>query len=459
MVNGYLSAGRTIVGLLVDGVPDTPLVACTVVLDDRVGVVLELPFAKGVGAEHLVPVDRWVNGDELPENLTLEAVGKVIGLYGTRVIERSLGGSVERARIGVQEAVMGVREIDHARAFAIGELRSQIDGLQEWTRFRASSTETSVDDAGVRRLVITVAAVDEFTWQQGDALMRISNDWRHTDGPDGMEFEESVVLTSTFTNSRPFQDHYAEQRKVVALLTLMLGVGIRFRRHEVKDSRFPTEVMGTPHFEFHELLSSRTIQDYTIPKPDPAQMRIRGIAYLQQLKPEDLVRWAENYEAWRRVIDPTVGVLSRSGLFVEDVVISTNLSLESAGHILPHADGEEDTFSSAARPTSATFVYRAVQSLDLDWAAIADTPIGLARAVATNYNTIKHHDRGAMPPAQETHLIGELSLIIVRLLALNVLDPTGQRTKDATHARGGVIARFQQSKLRIDDSGNFVSGP
>ncbi len=351
---------------------------------------------------------------------------------------------------------MGVREIDHRRAFAIGELRSQIDGLQEWTRFRAASTETNIDDASVRRLVITVAAVDEFTWQQGDARMTISNDWRHIDRSDGMEFEERVVLTSTFTESRPFQAHYAEQRKVVALLTLMLGVGIRFRRHEVRDSRFPTEVMGTPHLEFHELLSSRTIQDYTIPKPDSAQMRIRGIAYLRQFKPEDLARWAENYEAWRRVIDPTVGVLSRSGLFVEDVVISTNLSLEAAGHILPYADGEEDTYRAAGQLTSATFIYRAVKSLDLDWVAIADTPIGLARAVATNYNTIKHYDRGAMPPAQETHLIGELSLIVVRLLALNMLDPSGQRTKDATSARGEIITRFEQSGLRIDNSGSFV---
>lgn len=67
------------VGLLVDGIPETPLVACAVTLDDRVGIVLELPFANGVGAEHLMPVDRWVNGGELPANLTLESVGKVIG--------------------------------------------------------------------------------------------------------------------------------------------------------------------------------------------------------------------------------------------------------------------------------------------------------------------------------------------------------------------------------------------
>ncbi len=453
----YLEVGRPITGLLVDGVNGTPSVVGTLTLDRVRGVVVETPFVReGVNGQFAY-VDEWINKGGLPANLTLEAVGKVIGLYKTQVIERTVGGTIETARIGIKEAVLGVRETDHARALVVKEARSQIDGLQEWSQFRAASSRSDFDERTlVRRLVITVEAVDEFVWQQGGATMRISNDWRSTDGTDGLEFDESVVLTSTFQEAHPFADHYKEQRKVVALLTLMLGVAIRFRRHEVKDDRFATEVMGRSVSGFHELISSRTVADYSLPKPDAARMRNWGVAYLKQLEPAALVRWADSYEAWRRVIDPTVGVLSRSGVFLEDVVISTNLSLEAAGHILPSATGEEVTYR-GKKPTSATYIFRCLSSLGLDWSRVAATPIGLARAVANNYNTIKHFDRGSMPPARETHLVGQVSLIVVRFLALMLLDPTGARVREADYARGEVFEWFRQSRLRIDDTGAFVS--
>ena len=58
------------------------------------------------------------------------------------------------------------------------------------------------------------------------------------------------------------------------------------------------------------------------------------------------------------------------------------------------------------------------------WSEIAESRMALARAIANNYNDVKHPKRGPMPPAEHTYVAGKVALLVVRLLALRLMEPS-----------------------------------
>jgi hypothetical protein len=64
-----------------------------------------------------------------------------------------------------------------------------------------------------------------------------------------------------------------------------------------------------------------------------------------------------------------------------------------------------------------------------------------------------------MPPIQQSYLIGEVSLLVVRLLAVNLLDDTGALVKAQGNGRlfQGVVRNFRESNWHIDGDGKFVA--
>ncbi|WP_348788455.1 hypothetical protein [Leifsonia sp. NPDC080035] len=451
-----LEPGKTLSGFVIDGVEETPYVVGTLTLDER-GVEVELPYLPHLPTKQFETIEQWVDGEALPANLIFETLGGRVSLYGNRSTGWT-SGNISQGRFRPDEAVLGDRMGDLQEPLTVTEVKSTLDGLSEWTGFKAIKQETHVDEQSrVKRITAEVESVDEFTWQQGDAKMTITTHW-HGDGKrNGLHIDEWVVLTTEFPTSRPFINHLMEQRKVRSLLTLMLGAGIAWRKHEVRDERFAVVMPdGSLLPLFYEVISRRTVRDYALPVPDHTALRRDGVAYLPQLQPAALTRWAALYEEWSRVIDPTVGVLSRSGAFAEDIVISTNLSLEAGGHLLPASKDEEALYGS--KKSTSRHIFRCLESLGLDWSEAADSLWGLAEAIADNYNTIKHYDRGEMPPTQETYVIGRLSLVVVRLLALNLLDETGQLVKayGESWQFQRLLRYFADSNLHIDWKGDFV---
>ena len=77
---------------------------------------------------------------------------------------------------------------------------------------------------------------------------------------------------------------------------------------------------------------------------------------------------------------------------------------------------------------------RAVPSVILD-------EVGSEECVNT-YNDIKHFDRGEFPDAPVSHLISIITRMIVRLLALHIIDGSGTLLKD--HREDGAMWKIQQ---------------
>ncbi len=168
-------------------------------------------------------------------------------------------------------------------------------------------------------------------------------------------------------------------------------------------------------------------------------------------------RWAEQFETWKRFIFPAVGVLGRREAFMEDVIISTSMSIEAAGQIIGVREGEEPTYY-RGRPTTATNVYRCLNLLGVPWGSITTDHQSLARAIANVYNDIKHFDRGGFPETSVSHTISHITKMIVRLLTLHILDENGGLLRQ--YREQGAMWKVQRYSevygLTFDERGHAV---
>jgi hypothetical protein len=155
-----------------------------------------------------------------------------------------------------------------------------------------------------------------------------------------------------------------------------------------------------------------------------------------------------------------VGVLNRPNAVLEELVVNASMSLEAAGNIIGPVP-QEANISRARKPTTAVLNYRSISSLGLDLSGISESPDGLARAIANNYNTIKHYDRGEFPEPLETYTVSLLVVMIARLVAVNLVDPTGGLSQRFwSRIAAPELKEFcRQRDVFIDSAGHFTKYP
>lgn len=465
-----LNVGDSLAVLLMDGVEATPYVGATLRMTER-GVEVEVPHLHGHAADQFSHVDDWFRKMSLPENMVAHTREGAIYLFGCRWSGYSpaSGTRVGTGKFRVTEALLNEWDARLSSQFVVQICRSQADGMIRWSRRTAVTTDSVLNEAGrTKALDIHVETPTPIEWQQGTATLRIRNSWRSEQIEDGLtrihQIADDVVLESEFNEPRSFIDHLVEQRKALHLLVFLFGTGLSFRKHRVQDESITTrlltgKVVGNP---FSEVISVQTMRERSRPIPARNQLD-RPLLVLDELGAEGLATWGgANYEAWERFILPSVTIIEAQHRFVEDIVTSTSMSMEAAGQLLGKQSGEESTYGQGRKPapTTATNVYRCLAVLDIGWGDYIHSNVGLARAVANSYNTIKHPSRGGFPDPAETHLVADVSELIVRLLAVRL---TGQVAKLLTrYAEGNELwpikQRFETQQLRIaDENGSWIA--
>lgn len=466
-----LPFGKSLAGLLVDGVTDTPYAGCTLRIDETNGAVIEVPYVQDDSTGQFAPVQTWFSTRTPPENMLLKTADGEVSLFEVQWSGHSAksGRRVSLGRLRPSEIVLARREADLSSPLLVSEVRSHIDGLKEWSGFTAINQHSKTDDNGlVKKAVVEVASLLSVEWSQGDATMTLQTDWRLAD-PETHEdpslgIFEWVVLDSKFAQPARFFDHLMEQRKIVHLLILVFGGAIHFRKHRVRDETFTVRFGNSKliHYPFVELISRRTVREYAETLPTKADLQ-QPLVYLAQLGPDGLTQWAEGYETWKRFILPAVGILGRRGVFVEDLVVSLSMSLEAGGHLVGVREGEKTTYTKGRKPkpTTATYVYRCLHSLDVDWGGHIESIVGLARAAANTYNSIKHFDKGEFPDNDETYLVSIVLRQVVRLMVLDILDPSGALLKNFREEGSlwRIHEKFRDLELRILDDGGWTAAP
>lgn len=460
-----LSIGDSLAGVLVDGMEDTPFVVATLTYTETRGVRIEVPYIYRAQTEQFRSAETWFDTGTPPNNLAFLTKGGTLSLFGCQYSGHSMniGQGYSMGIIAPDEVVLKGRDGTFADPLAVTQCKSEIDGLSEWTGFKAVDHERFTDGHGrIQKVVVTAKSVEGLSWRQGDATMTLSTTWSTSKSSPGFQISERVTLESSFSAPRAFADHLAEQRKVLSLLTLMFGRPVHFRRHEIRDDRFPDKTLsgGGIGKSFHELISRRTVREFSQPRPTVKELG-RPLAFMVQVGVSGLTQWNQNYQDWKRFIEPTVSALRTSGGVLENIVVNASMSLEAAGNLLGPVSGEEETLNRAGRPTIATHVFRSIASLDLDWSKVSESVVGLSRAIAKNYNTIKHYDRGEFPDPSQTYVVSMVATTVVRLLALRLLDPSGQLVREygKTSDFASLAEVFEQQDLFVEDSGAFTGYP
>jgi len=461
----HLEFGASIAGLLVDGVEETPYVGATLRLLDPRGVEVEVPYFSRHKAPQFTNVDEWFSTQTPPKNMLLYAPEGAISLFDVAWGGHSENWGGVRTSVGTlrpSEAVLGRREGPLEDPLLMAQMHSRIDGLNEWTRLSSVSHESETDENNhIQAVTYKLRSPESVEWQQGEARLTLRGGWTIADDYNAVRhqtrIEDTVTVVSEFDEPRSFWDHFVEQRKVATLLVFLYGRPISFREHRLRDDRFAARMNNGRIYDHprYEIISRHTIRDRTVPVPTRKELG-RPIAHLGQITGEGLHAWSNAYEPWSRFILPSMSVVGRTSPYIEDLVVSTSMGLEAAGGILGEQGGEGPTLNRRGNPTTSTYVYRVLHHLALNWGEVG-SEIGLARAVANNYNDVKHADRGDFPDNDATFLVSRVNRLVVRLLALTL---TGRGDELLEPYRTGgemwsIKEDFRLNHLGVNEDGSW----
>lgn len=462
-----LEFGDHFSGLLVDGAEATPFVGAMLRLTRDKGITVEVPYVADSAVPQFGHVQAWFKDQSPPKNMLLVTPEGTISLFDVAWSGHSENWGGMRTSIGTMRpdlAVLDTRRGELTDPLLIAEMHSRLDGLNEWARHSAMDSTREFDDQDrIQSVTMLLHRDDGMTWKQGDATLTIRARWFRLDEQDGYDrkttVDNNVHIESTFSaGPMPFWEHFAEQRKVANLMVFLFGRPLAFREHKVRDDLFASlapdgRIAARPPTE---IISRHTYRERHAEVPSKKDLW-DPIAYMAQVGVEGLETWSDSYQTWERFILPSASVLGRNERFLEDVVVSTSMSIEAAGGILGAQDGERMTWSKRGRPrpTTATYVYRCLAVLDVKWPERIGERVGLSRAIARNYNDVKHYDRGDFPNFVESYVVSEINQMIVRLLAVYI---TGRGAELlAPYREGKNLYEIRQMLdgygIRVDEAG------
>lgn len=467
MSDFQLEIGDSISGLLADGVEGTPWVGATLKMDRRRGLVVEVPYLQGADGGQFEHVRHWFKSRKAPTNMELFTPEGVVGLFGVVWVGYRAPFEGWKASVGKLQPSVAVLESRNGRfedPLVIDEVYSWIDGLHGWSGLSAVSIEPSVYERNIaNELTLTVKSELVLEWVQGDANMRIQSIWSEVSESDGYQrkvlIADDVSLISSFPSGpRGFEDHYREQQKVRHFMTFMYGQQLFFRRHALRDERYSFMLDGREDLikPRIQLISSRTFADSV--RDVPSRDKLNDLlANFHAVGADGMEAWCVEYEKWERFILPSVNVLGRDGVFAEDVILSTSMSMEAAGELIGECDGEECLKGRGRNLPVALCIYRCLHVLGLDLPDEFGDMVALSRAIANTYNTIKHSSRGGFPDGREISVVCELNKLIVRLLALHVanVDLSSYVRSYVSVALNKLVGRMTSCSMSIDEGGKW----
>jgi hypothetical protein len=396
-----------------------PCVVGSLWIDRNLGVLAEIPYI-GFGTEQFVTPARWFDGGAAPKNLLFRSEGLRATLFGCEILRVFNGTYIDVGRLSAREVVFAERSGNIDDDLRVAKLASHIDGLSKWSGLSSVKWDTelveSIGGRPRRRIKYVVEPDYGLSWQQGAAQMRLVTNWRHEPNVvSGIQLSDDTVLESRFRQARPVSDHLAEHRKFRALFSLIVGSGAFFRGHLIRDQRFPIRTLDgvIRGAENQRLIVVNTAADhYRSPQKSGLDW---PILTTEDLSSSALSWWAKMYDASRRFVLPTLAVLQRSSTQAEDRMVNTSISIEALGSVVGPVPGEGPTLTHSKKPTTATHFYRVIEAVGIDVSTIPEGAIGLARALANNYNDIKHADRGDFPDGRYTIYAGRLALTLSRM--------------------------------------------
>lgn len=441
-----LRPGQTRFGFLLDGRPGTPYQAAMLSYEAERGAVLTVPYV--LGEEQFAHVEEWfVHQRAVPETLMFWDNEGVVTLTGL-----SWGGNTfaqaAKGRVVPTTVIFGRPRLFRAD-YRVRKLASRLDGLQAFTRFAPVEVDHRPGDG--TEAVATVRPSEAITWRHGgfSFALEATAAWSSRQGGSFAAAAESA-LESRCSRGRTVTEHVGAQWPFRALLILAFGSPVSWRDHWATDRNFPTWMLdgSTLEGEGMRVQTRRTVADFE--KDAPATTFPIPMLHAHDLGAAGIRRWFQLYddEVFRRAIEPVVEVINGASRFLEPQLLMTAMSLEAMGHF-------RDPERRSGRSVESQ-IKRCIDATGLNWSSIGPTR-GMAKAIATAYNDLKHADRGRRPGGLELGLLTPLAVMVMRLQILDLLRvPDPVRSAFTSTGLYRVTERFTSNAVRISSKGELL---
>jgi hypothetical protein len=133
--------------------------------------------------------------------------------------------------------------------------------------------------------------------------------------------------------------------------------------------------------------------------------------------------------------------------------------MEHAGNIIGKVAGEKQTYSTGGvkpTPTTATWMFRCISKLGLDWSKLGTDEAGIARAIAKQYNGTKHYKKNKTTAEDALYLTAQVCRVIIRLFSLWIADQSGAlNAKFGQYHADKLEHDFMNAGLRLHSDGSF----
>ncbi len=445
-----LTPGQVRVGQLFMSSADggRPMLSAALTFDDRRGARLLVPYV--AGNQQFDEARRWFRTMEPPPSMLFVDNEGVVTLLGVRWQGHS-GANFVTGRLTADNAIFGQPRTLKAE-YRVRSLQSTIDGLDGFTHFNPVKYEFP------RRGEPAVISLDEgesVSWRSAGFTytLRASVVWS---GTEGRQFEaQSLPAISTSRSRRAtLQEHLHAQRAVRDLLLLAHGQKLSWRSHRVVDEQFPLFTLdGVAHEpEPAETLFAGTVGEHALPVPPSINLAFPALN-LRSVGRRGLKRWTDAYslELFRRAVQPVAEVLNGAASFLEPQLMMLASALDYFGYY---------RFGDGRRRPMYESIQKCLDDPVLDWPRIG-SPEGIARAIASINNDLKHPDRERKPESDELACVVTLAKVIARAQPFDLIGVGPHARRQFLESRDvrWAAEMFERCGISICDDGSLKRMP
>jgi len=404
-----LEIGQSRVGLMIDGLPETPRVPVKLERTNR-RVEVTVPFLDGrsdvyqywfaSGIMYGDDPDRTKRRYEPPHAISFYDAHGPVALVGSRVLgsKLKLGGvGIGEGRLAFDYAILGASSFSAYES--INGLRSEVEGLGTWIGLRSLEAEQQFSETG---------RLDSVNLRlQSSPAIRVArklnaefrSNWRYGPGPgpDQTTISERMHIHTQVRAARDWEEHLGIHFSLRNLLRVAAWRRLNFVSHEVMSAGDPLRTLdGSAHGEQWFPVST-----YQTGISSEAPATLNALDYLfafGDVGSKGVGRWIFLSQEFERGLSPLVGLLDLEGASLEAHLAQVGIAFETLGYDLTIASGlskgQADRKSWEERVRAVTSVAASVLPFP------EDEFVDLLRR---NYRAVKHADN-SRPDWQELHL-------------------------------------------------------
>lgn len=412
-----LAVGQSRIGLMIDGLPETPRVA--VKLEKTRGrVEVTIPFLDGHddiyrywfsdGIHHADDPHRTKRRYEPPNSISFYDARGAVALIGSRVTGSTItlgGAKIGEGRLAFDYAVCGARL---ASAYeSINGLRSEVEGLGTWIGLRSLDAEQEVRDGRLASVNLRLQSSPGI--RVGRRLnAEFQSNWRYGPGPgpDQTTITERMQVHTQVKRPVSWGDHLAVHIGLRNLLRVAAWRELNFVSHEAHSSADPLRT-----------LDGRARADQWLPvvtystgiRDTPTKLtRNDFLFHYADVGSRGVHRWLDLSTKFERALTPLVGLLGLEGASLEAHLAQVGIGFEMLGYDLLIEAGASKT-----KAKDAGFVGQVDAVAETVEDALPFSVAEFSDLLRRTYVSVKHADK-ARSDSLEMYLVYRQAIQVFR---------------------------------------------